>query len=60
MHFLIRHFQEVVDVHALVDIKEECDTLPDCEVMQCDSLKFANSIEISLILGRFKGSVSVD
>lgn len=44
----------------MIDIKEECDPLPNRHIMKIDSFKFTSSIKVCLVMSRFKSSLSID
>lgn len=52
--------QEVVYVHALIDIEEECDPLPDPHILYAHSLEFTGRIQIGLILSGLESSVRIN
>ena len=44
-------FQKVVDVHALIDVQEETDSLTDREIMEADSFELASCVQVGFVVG---------
>jgi hypothetical protein len=47
---LTNHFQEMVDVHALVNIKEKCDGLAWPQVLNLDLFQLTRRLDIRFVL----------
>ena len=52
--------QEVVYIHALIDIEEKCDPLPNPHILYAHSLEFTGRIQIGLILSGLESSVRIN
>ena len=58
--FFLYFLEEIVNIHALVNIKEECDFLVNGERQNFNFFQFSNGIDIFFILRRFKSSLNIN
>lgn len=49
-----------MNVHALIDIEEEGNTLADSKLMEADSLELTGSVQVSLVLSGLECSIGIE